>query len=71
MGKNKGFRCEKCGLTDTNVGKVEVRMKREVKRGLYIASTRSQRHLTKPLSRYGMEKRHGTEVRFIESWHFP
>lgn len=71
MGKNKGFRCEKCGLRDTNVGKVEVRMKREVKRGLYIASTRSQRHLTKPLARYGMEKHLRTEVRLIESWHSP
>jgi tRNA(Ile2)-agmatinylcytidine synthase len=71
MGKDKGFRCEKCGLRDTNVGKVEVRMKREVKRGLYIASTRSQRHLTKPFVRYGMEKRHGSSVRLIESWHSP
>jgi tRNA(Ile2)-agmatinylcytidine synthase len=71
MGKNKGFRCEKCGLRDTSVGKVEVRMKREIKRGLYITSTRSQRHLTKPFVRYGMEKRHGKDVRLIENWHFP
>jgi tRNA(Ile2)-agmatinylcytidine synthase len=71
MGKNKGFRCEKCGLRDTSVGKVEVRMKREIKRGLYITSTRSQRHLTKPFVRYGMEKRHGKDERLIENWHFP
>lgn len=71
MGKNKGFRCEKCGLRDSRAGKVEVRMKREIKRGLYITSTRSQRHLTKPFIRYGMEKRHGTSERLIENWHFP
>jgi tRNA(Ile2)-agmatinylcytidine synthase len=71
MGKNKGFRCEKCGLRNTGVGKVKVRMKREIKRGLYITSTRSQRHLTKPFVRYGMEKRRGTGERLIENWHFP
>jgi tRNA(Ile2)-agmatinylcytidine synthase len=69
MGKNKGFRCEKCGLRDTSVRKVEVRMKREIRKGLYISSTRSQRHLTKPFVRYGMEKRHGACERLIENWH--
>ena len=71
MGKNKGFRCEKCGLRDASAQKVESRLKRDVKRGLYITSTRSQRHLTKPFVRYGMEKRHGTSERLIENWHFP
>jgi tRNA(Ile2)-agmatinylcytidine synthase len=69
MGKNKGFRCEKCGLRDTSIGKVEVRMKRAIKKGLHISSTRSQRHLTKPFVRYGMEKLHGTCERLIENWH--
>jgi len=46
-------------------------LKRDVKRGLYITSTRSQRHLTKPFVRYGMEKRHGTSEKLIENWHFP
>ena len=71
MGKNKGFRCEKCGSRYANIGKVEVKMKRKVKRGLYITSTRSQRHLTKPFRRYGMEKRGKTIVKLIEGWHFP
>jgi tRNA(Ile2)-agmatinylcytidine synthase len=71
MGKSKGFRCEKCGLKNTGVGKVKVSVKRGIERGLYIASTRSQRHLTKPLVRYGMEKRRGTGERLIENWHFP
>lgn len=71
MGQHKGFRCERCGLKDTSAGKVEVRMKREIERGLYVTSTRSQRHLTKPLVRYGMEKHHGAIERLIENWHFP
>jgi tRNA(Ile2)-agmatinylcytidine synthase len=71
MGKNKGFRCDKCGSRYPNLGKVEVKFKREIREGLYITSTRSQRHLTKPFRRYGMEKRHTTAKRLIEDWHFP
>jgi len=71
MGKDKGFRCEKCGSRYASLEKVEVRMKRETRRGLYITSTRSQRHLTKPFRRYGKEK-HNTKVKgLIENWHLP
>ncbi|MDI6691242.1 MAG: tRNA(Ile)(2)-agmatinylcytidine synthase [Candidatus Bathyarchaeota archaeon] len=70
MGKNKGFRCEKCGFRYTNIGKVEVKKKREIRKGLYITSSRSQRHLTKPFRRYGMEK-HKMPDKMIEDWHFP
>ena len=69
MGKNKGFRCEKCGMRETNMGKVEVEMERSIKRGLYISSARSQRHLTKPFARYGMEKHRGQSETLIENWH--
>jgi tRNA(Ile2)-agmatinylcytidine synthase len=71
MGRDKGFRCEKCRLREPEAEKVEVRMKRDIEKGLYITSVRSQRHLTKPLVRYGMEKRHGTRERLLEVWHFP
>jgi len=57
MGANKGFRCEKCGFRGIQLKKVMVKMKRGLKqRKLYITSPRSQRHLTKPISRYGLEK---------------
>jgi tRNA(Ile2)-agmatinylcytidine synthase len=69
MGKGKGFRCEKCGSRYQGLGKVEVRLKRDLKRSLYITSTRSQRHLTKPLRRYGMEKRHVAAEGLIDGWH--
>jgi tRNA(Ile2)-agmatinylcytidine synthase len=71
MGKGQGFRCEKCGFRAAGLKKVEARVKREIRRGLYITSTRSQRHLTKPSIRYGMEKSHGRVEKLIEGWHFP
>jgi tRNA(Ile2)-agmatinylcytidine synthase len=71
MGKDKGFRCEKCGSRYASLGKVAVRVKREVQRGLYITSPRSQRHLTKPFRRYGMEKHGEAPEKMIGDWHFP
>jgi tRNA(Ile2)-agmatinylcytidine synthase len=71
MGKSKGFRCERCGFRTTSLKKAETRIKRDIERGLYITSTRSQRHLTKPTSRYGMEKSHETVDKLIDDWHSP
>ncbi len=71
MGKDKGFRCEKCGSRHAELRKVEVIVKREMRKGLYITSTRSQRHLTKPFRRYGQEK-HNIKIKsLIENWHLP
>jgi tRNA(Ile2)-agmatinylcytidine synthase len=71
MGKGKGFRCEKCGKRYTGLEKVAVKVEREVQRGLYITSPRSQRHLTKPFVRYGMEKRRAAVGELIDGWHYP
>jgi tRNA(Ile2)-agmatinylcytidine synthase len=71
MGKEKGFRCDKCGSRYPTAEKVEVKLKRDMKRGLYMTSTRSQRHLTKPYRRYGMEKHHAKVKELIADWHFP
>jgi tRNA(Ile2)-agmatinylcytidine synthase len=71
MGKDQGFRCKKCGARFDDALKVQVAVERKLKPGLYVTSTRSQRHLTKPLRRYGLEK-HGAEAeRMIENWHSP
>jgi tRNA(Ile2)-agmatinylcytidine synthase len=71
MGKSKGFRCEKCGARFGDARKVQIAVERELKAGLYVTSTRSQRHLTKPLRRYGLEK-HGAEAEgMVENWHSP
>jgi tRNA(Ile2)-agmatinylcytidine synthase len=71
MGKGQGFRCEKCGSRFPSSRKVGVRVKRDVKRRVYITSTRSQRHLTKPFRRYGQEKHREHCEKLIEGWHFP
>jgi len=70
MGAGKGFRCEKCGFRSYKLKKTAAESKRNLKRGLYIASPRSQRHLTKPLCRYGREKS-GMPKELIKDWHFP
>jgi tRNA(Ile2)-agmatinylcytidine synthase len=71
MGKDKGYRCEKCRSRYADLAKLQVRMKREINRGLYITSTRSQRHLTKPFRRYGRERHGKGSEKLVENWHFP
>ncbi len=70
MGTRKGFRCKKCGFRSSQLEKLVVKEERKLKKGLYITSPRSQRHLTKPLCRYGREKSSAPK-RTIEGWHFP
>ncbi len=67
-GKNQGFRCEKCKKRFNEFSKIEINEKRSLKIGLNITSTRSQRHLTKPLRRYGLEKIN-PKIEVIEKWH--
>jgi tRNA(Ile2)-agmatinylcytidine synthase len=71
MGKEKGFKCDRCGARYPSLTKVETRVKREIRRGLYMTSTRSQRHLTKPFVRFGLEKRHERVEELAREWHFP
>jgi len=69
MGKGQGFRCKKCGAKFSVAEKVKVEEERRVEPGLYVTSTRSQRHLTKPLRRYGLEKNDSEIRNMIEGWH--
>lgn len=70
MGKDKGLKCEKCGSRYPDLRKVAVELKRDLSEGLYITAPRSQRHLTKPLARYGREKK-GLTAELIPDWHYP
>jgi tRNA(Ile2)-agmatinylcytidine synthase len=70
MGKNQGFRCERCGEKYRGVSKQVTVLSRALKTGLYVTSTRSQRHLTKPLRRYGQEKSCCPTQNLIDGWHF-
>ena len=68
MGRGKGYRCRRCGHRDSNLEKHPVVVDRGLEVGLYIPPAKAQRHLTKPLSRYGMEKEymHGE---LFQPWH--
>lgn len=70
MGTDKGFRCGKCGFRSLELKKIADEKQRNIKEKLYITSPRSQRHLTKPLCRYGHEKS-GKPETMIKDWHFP
>jgi len=69
MGKGQGFRCRKCKSRHVIANKITTNVKRQVRIGLFITSTRSQRHLTKPLRRYGFEKNHYEARNMIKYWH--
>ncbi|NLE05928.1 MAG: hypothetical protein GX638_14175 [Crenarchaeota archaeon] len=69
MGKNQGMRCEKCKTKFTNLSRIEKNINRDIQTGLYITSTRSQRHLTKPFRRYGLEKNSPKLMELITDWH--
>ena len=53
IGYEKGFKCKKCSIRTKESKKKTI--KREIKLGLYLPIPSSQRHLTKPINRYGKE----------------
>ena len=67
MGAGQGFRCKLCKFRSSALEKMPVEEKRLLKMELYVTSPRSQRHLTKPLSRYGLEKS-GKPKRMMRNW---
>jgi tRNA(Ile2)-agmatinylcytidine synthase len=56
MGREQGFRCKVCGHRDIGFTKVEEEIKRSLRPGVYLPPLRAERHLTKPLKRYGRER---------------
>jgi tRNA(Ile2)-agmatinylcytidine synthase len=68
MGRAQGFRCKKCG-TRFKAEKIDIVEPRRVSTALHFASTRSQRHLTKPLRRYGHEKNRRETENMLPDWH--
>ncbi|UCH58026.1 MAG: DUF1743 domain-containing protein [Candidatus Bathyarchaeota archaeon] len=71
MGRGKGFRCRRCGFRDGELEKRRIEMERTLTSGLYLPPPRAQRHLTKPLQRYGKEKHGPIERGIVELWHWP
>jgi tRNA(Ile2)-agmatinylcytidine synthase len=69
-GRNQGFRCPKCSRTFPPSARILKIEPRRLTEQLYIPPPRAHRHLTKPHSRYGREKKTDpTPPSMI--WHYP
>ncbi len=55
IGKDKGYRCKKCHTKNNIVSKLPI--KRDLKPGVYEVPMCAKRHLSKPLLRYGRERK--------------
>jgi len=71
VGEGQGFRCIRCKLGNSHQPKQVLRKTRAIQPGLYLPDKRAQRHLTKPLSRYGFEKRRWSKEPPTGTWHKP
>ena len=71
LGRWKGYRCRRCRYRGEGLRKIEVEVPRRVRPGLYLPPPRAQRHLTKPLRRYGREKREPPQGPLYQPWHWP
>ncbi len=59
-GKAQGYRCKKCDMKEYS--KRIVQINRNIKSGVFLPPPRAVRHLTKPLQRFGLEKRKPPEI---------
>ncbi len=57
-GKNKGFKCVKCGRKLKDGSKVLVEIERGIQKGFYEVPPSARRHLSKPLVRFQRECKH-------------
>lgn len=71
MGRDQGYRCRKCRYRGPRLTKRAVDAPRELALGLYLPPPRAQRHLTKPLVRYGREKGEHVFGELFDRWHSP
>jgi tRNA(Ile2)-agmatinylcytidine synthase len=55
IGKEKGYRCKKCHTKNREVSIIPI--SRDIKIGIYEVPMCAKRHLSKPLLRYGREKK--------------
>lgn len=56
-GRGKGYQCDRCKFKDANAKKISIPRQRDLRPGLYIPTPKAHRHLTKPIHRYGLEKK--------------
>ncbi|QOJ78056.1 DUF1743 domain-containing protein [Infirmifilum lucidum] len=53
-GRNKGFKCSKCGYRSRHLQKIREELPRVLEPSLYVQSMRAYRHLTRPLEIQGL-----------------
>ncbi len=70
LGTFKGYKCRNCGNRDKTLQKIPEPLVPELVKGLYLSPSRAQRHLTKPLQRFGQEKKKSTNPMPHEVWYF-
>jgi tRNA(Ile2)-agmatinylcytidine synthase len=70
-GKAQGFRCSRCSFQAPYARKKLRHKYRSLAEGIYVPDKRAQRHLTKPLSRYGLEKKTRSHTPPVGKWHGP
>lgn len=69
MGRGQGYRCRRCKLKGLRLSCERIVKPRMVKPGLYLPPLRSLRHLSKPLQRYGLEKKDAF-IKLINGWFY-
>ena len=70
-GRGQGFRCPRCKYSSPRAAKQFLRRNRNILPGLYIPDKKAHRHLTKPFSRYGLEKGRWEGKPPSGTWHRP
>ncbi len=68
-GKDKGFKCFNCGYKSSEMEKLQLEIKREITKGMYLPRPGAQRHLTRPLVR--TFRKNQLPVIEIDQWHMP
>lgn len=70
-GKGKGFQCKRCKQREPpTMQKVQIKLPRKIKLELYVPLPKAHRHLTKPLQRYGLEKKSTDYNKNKSDWFF-
>jgi tRNA(Ile2)-agmatinylcytidine synthase len=70
-GRGQGFRCPACKYASPDAANQFLLRSRTIRPGLYVPDRKAHRHLTKPLSRYGLEKERWDGEPPVGVWHEP
>jgi tRNA(Ile2)-agmatinylcytidine synthase len=62
MGMNQGFRCRKCKARFPKTSEVKKLVPRKIGLGITLPPPRAHRHLTKPISRHGIQRSNALKI---------